>query len=358
MNPIAPMNLLRAGKSLPAAIVDGLPYTALAPMQDVTDLPFMQLLGEYGAPDLFFTEYFRVHGHSTLEAHILESILQHGTGRPVFAQMIGENLFDLERTARELQKHPIAGVDLNMGCPAPKVYKKCVGGGLLRDVPKIRKIFACLRQACNGRFTVKMRIGFDETDIFPQILELVNEFEIDLLSVHGRTVKQMYRGEVDYANIRLARESVDCPVLANGNITSARKAKQVLDFTGCAGVMIGRSAIRNPWIFRQCREYFQNQPLFEPKLKDVRSYIEDLWRTMDRPALPERSRLNRMKKFLNFVGQGVDEDGMFLYEMRRTTAIEDFFKVCDRHLIENNKCDLPFAAEPHPGVVARPNHES
>lgn len=345
-------------RPMPAGIIAGLPYTALAPMQDVTDLPFMQLLGEYGAPDLFFTEYFRVHEHSTLESHILESVLKHGTGRPVFAQMIGENLFHLERTARELQKHPVAGIDLNMGCPAPKVYKKCVGGGLLRDVPKIRKIFACLREACLGRFTVKMRIGFDETDIFPQILELVNEFEIDLLSVHGRTVKQMYRGDVDYALIRRARESVNCPVLANGNITSAPKAKEILDFTGCAGVMIGRSAIRNPWIFRQCREYFQKHALFEPQLQHVRSYIDDLWRIMDRPALYEQNRLNRMKKFLNFVGQGVDEDGSFLYQMRRTTAIDDFFKVCDHHLVEDGRGDLPFAAEPHPGVIARPNHES
>lgn len=358
MTSSALLNGVSSRAPLPSGIIDCLPYTALAPMQDVTDLPFMQLLGEYGAPDLFFTEYFRVHEHSTLEAHILESILHHGTGRPVFAQMIGENLFHLERTAHELQKHPVAGVDLNMGCPAPKVYKKCVGGGLLRDVPKIRKIFACLREACTGRFTVKMRIGFDETDIFPQILDLVNEFEIDLLSVHGRTVKQMYRGEVDYALIRLARESVNCPVLANGNITSAPKAREVIDFTGCAGVMIGRSAIRNPWIFRQCREFFQNQPMFEPQLQHVRVYIDDLWRIMDHPDLPERSRLNRMKKFLNFVGQGVDEGGTFLYEMRRTADAGAFFKVCDRHLVDGSKATLPFAAEPHPGVVARPNHEA
>ena len=116
-------------------------------MQDVTTLGFMQLLGNYGAPDLLFTEYFRVHGHSTLEKHIVDSILHHNTGRPIFAQLIGESLPDLERTVATIfeRELPVTGIDLNMGCPAPKVYKKNVGGGLLRDPAKIDQIFKCLK---------------------------------------------------------------------------------------------------------------------------------------------------------------------------------------------------------------------
>jgi tRNA-dihydrouridine synthase len=341
-------------RPLPEPAQPGTLPTALAPMQDVTDLAFMRLLGKYGAPDYFFTEYFRVHEHSTLDRHIVESILEHGTGRPVFAQMIGEDLFHLERTARDLQKLPIAGVDLNMGCPAPKIYRKNVGGGLLRDPGRIDAIFGCLRQAVETRFTVKMRIGFEDDRHFDTILSLVDRHGIDNLSLHGRTVRQMYRGEVDYDRIRRAVDAVRCPVFANGNIVSAAKAFDVQAHTGCHGAMIGRSAIRNPWIFAQIRD---PDTAGTRTLGDVRTYIEDLWNIHAKPGLPDRNRLNRMKKFLNFVGQGVDPEGRFLHEMRRAREVPAFFAVCDAHLLAEGRHRAPFAEEPYAGVLARPNHE-
>lgn len=342
---------------LPEPAEPGSLPTALAPMQDVTDLPFMRLLGKYGPPDYFFTEYFRVHDHSTPEQHILDSIEHHGTGRPVFAQMIGENLHHLRRTALLLQKYPVAGIDLNMGCPAPKVYRKNVGGGLLREPEKVERIFATLRECCTGRFTVKMRIGFEDDRNYHTLLSLVDKYGIDLLSIHGRTVKQMYRGEVDYERIRLACETVTCPVFANGNITSADKAMEVQAQTGCFGTMVGRSAIRNPWIFRQIRELGSGRPRFQPTLGDVRAYIDDLWLSTGRPGMPDPNHLNRMKKFLNFIGQGVDAEGRFLHEMRRAREASSFFAICDRHLVEDGRAGEPFNSEPFDGVLARPNHE-
>src|SRR6266576_5555887 len=111
---------------LPPGLAAGQPLTALAPMQDVTDLAFMRVIAHYGAPDYFFTEFFRVHAQSRPEKHILRSIDENTTERPVFAQLIGEDLLHLVRTAQELAQHPVAGIDLNLGCPAPKVYKKNV----------------------------------------------------------------------------------------------------------------------------------------------------------------------------------------------------------------------------------------
>ncbi len=242
--------------TLPPGITPGQPLTALAPMQDVTDLPFMRVMAHYGAPDYFFTEFFRVHAQSRPEKHILRSIVENQTGRPVFAQLIGEEIAHMVRTVKELLKYPIAGIDLNMGCPAPKIYKKNVGGGLLRDPAKIDELIGSLRDAVPGLFTVKMRIGFDSTENYQRVLELINKHGVDLLSVHGRTVKEGYRSEVHYDFIAHAARTVRCPVLANGNITSADKAATVLTETGAAGVMIGRHAIRNPWIFRQTRELF------------------------------------------------------------------------------------------------------
>jgi tRNA-dihydrouridine synthase B len=325
-------------------------------MQDVTDLAFMQVIAHYGAPDYFFTEFLRVHAQSKLEKHILRSIDENATGRPVFAQLIGEDLIHLARSAVELLRHPVAGIDLNMGCPAPKVYKKNVGGGLLRDPQKIDEILGTLRQCIPGLFTVKMRIGFEDTVHFERILDLINKHDVDLLSLHGRTVKEMYRSDVHYDYIARAVERVKCPVLANGNITSAATAVRVLGETKAAGVMMGRHAIRNPWIFRQCREAFSGQPVTPVTLADVRDYIARLYDATRQPGLAERIHVNKMKKYLNFVGQSVDGTGAFLHEMRRTESEAQLFDVCDRHLLAEPAA--VFADEPYPGVIARPNCET
>jgi tRNA-dihydrouridine synthase len=341
---------------LPIPITIGQPLTALAPMQDVTDLAFMGVIAHYGAPDYFVTEFLRVHAQSRPEKHILRSIDENATGRPVFAQLIGEDTNYLTRTVEELLKHPIAGIDLNLGCPAPKVYKKNVGGGLLREPSKIAEILTALRAAVPGLLTVKMRIGFEDTRHYDRILDLINEHRVDLLTVHGRTVKEMYRSDVHYEAIAHAVARVRCPVLANGNITTAVKASAVATTTGAAGIMLGRHAIRNPWIFRQCREHFAGRPITRITLADVREYIERLYRATQKPDLPERLHVGKMKKYLNFVGQSVDPDGAFLHDMRRTETEAELFAICDRHLLVEPTRE--FSPEPYPGVIARPNCET
>lgn len=343
-------------QTLPPPIAPGQPLTALAPMQDVTDLPFMRVMAHYGAPDYFFTEFFRVHAQSRPEKHIVRSIVENRTGRPVFAQLIGEEIPHMVRTVRELIKFPVAGIDLNMGCPAPKIYKKNVGGGLLRDPAKIDELLGALRESVPGLFTVKMRIGFDSTDNYRRILDLIAKHRVGLLSVHGRTVKEGYRSDVHYDFIAEAVRSVPCPVLANGNITSATRAAAVVDETRVAGVMIGRHAIRNPWIFRQCRERSAGATVFAPTLRDVRGYIEHLYRETRQPEIPEAAHVAKMKKYLNFVGQSVDAQGSFLHDMRRAMNEAELFAVCDRHLL--SEPERPFADEPYAGVIARPNCET
>jgi len=343
---------------LPTGLSAGLPLTALAPMQDVTDLAFMRVIAHYGAPDYFFTEFFRVHAQSRPEKHILRSIVENKTGRPVFAQLIGEHVSDMVRTVKELLRYPIAGIDLNMGCPAPKIYKKNVGGGLLRDPAKIDSLLGALRDAVPGLFTVKMRIGFDSTANYATVLELINKHGVDLLSVHGRSVKEGYHSDVHYDFIGQAARTVRCPVLANGNITSAHKAASVLAQTGAGGVMMGRHAIRNPWIFRQTRELLGATPslIFQPTLADVREYVARLYSETQQPDVPEKAHVAKMKKYLNFVGQSVDAEGKFLHDMRRAMTEAELFSVCDQHLLAGPT--KPFTAEPYPGIIARPNCET
>lgn len=330
-------------------------YSALAPMQDVTDRSFMNVIHHYGAPDFFFTEYFRVHATSCLDQDILEAITENQTDRPIFAQMIGESIPDLVRTAQALANHPIAGVDLNMGCPAPRIYRKNVGGGLLRDPEKVDQILGALRSAISGPLTVKMRVGFEDTEHFDKILHLLNHHQIDLLSLHGRTVKDMYHGAVNYDLIAHAVQTVHCPVLANGNITSAETALTVLKHTQAAGVMIGRSAIRNPWIFTQLRQALAGEPISVIPLSEVRRYIDRLYYTPKTKAIPERSKINYLKMYLNYIGQSVDAEGNFLREMRQAQTEVELLSVCDRALL--TEPDRPFAPEPYTGLTARPKAE-
>src|SRR5438552_11500434 len=212
------------------------PLLALAPMQDVTDLPFWGLMSRYGGPDVYYTEYFRVHATSNLEKPILKSITENPTGRPAIAEMIGNDIPALIRTAKELQQYPIVAIDLNLGCPAPVVYKKCAGGGLLREPDRVDAILGALRDAISIGFTVKTRLGFHSSDVFEELLPIFARHSLDLLTVHGRTVYEMYRTEVHYDFIERAVEAMPCPVLANGNVHSAQKAEEVLKITGAQGL--------------------------------------------------------------------------------------------------------------------------
>src|SRR5438552_706287 len=326
-------------------------------MQDVTDLPFWKLMTAYGGADVYFTEYFRVHPTSNLEAWILPSITDNPTGRPVIAQMIGNDIPSLVRAARELQQYPIVAVDLNLGCPAPVVYKKCAGGGLLRDPGKVDTILGALRDVVEMKFTVKTRLGFDTPEVFERLLPIFAKHSLDLLTVHGRTVAEMYRSEVHYDFIARAVEAMPCPVLANGNIYSAAKAFDVLEMTGARGLMIGRGAIRNPWIFHQIRQQQRGEPIFQPRGLDVLEYIRQLYAAVRPPDVREAAQVQKMKKYLNFIGLGVDAGGQFLHQIRRVATEAEFFRVCEAFLDHDGVMPLePFALTLNPSDVLAGEH--
>lgn len=322
------------------------PMLALAPMQDVTDLPFWKLMAAYGGADVYVTEYFRVHGTSTLQKHILKSITENPTGRPVIAQMIGNDIPSLVRTARELQEYPIAAVDLNLGCPAPVVYRKCAGGGLLREPRRVDAILGALRDAVKIKFTVKTRIGFDSPEVFDELLPIFTKHSLDLLAVHGRTVRERYSGTVHYDVIARAVAAMPCPVLANGNVYSAASAAEILKITGAHGLMIGRGAIRNPWLFRQIRERLNGETVFIPRGHEVLEYVRALYDAVCSPVARESAQVAKMKKYMNFLGEGVDRNGHFLHQIRRVTTKADFFRVCEEFLNHDQPLPLePFAVK-------------
>lgn len=332
--------------------------TALAPMQDITGLKFMDLVNGYGSPDLFFTEYFRVHSHARLDPDILSSITENSSGKPVFAQLIGEDLDHVARFANELQFYPIAGIDLNLGCPAPRVYRKNVGGGLLRDPNHIDRILNVLRATCQCPLTVKTRIGFEDARNFSQILDIFARHQIELLSIHARTVRGGYRSSPQYQFVKKAARRLDCPVLLNGDVTTAHSAIKLVNETGAAGVMIGRGAIRNPWIFLQIRQLQNRKEMFRPTLSDLNSYIQSLYNIFTNQEISEEKQVARLKKFLNFIGLSVDSKGEFLYLMRRARTKSELDKICGTFLIENGKALQFMNLEPFDGLIARPSAET
>ncbi len=309
-------------------------------MQDVTDLAFWRLMARYGGADVYWTEYFRVHGVSRPEKFILESIIHNPTGKPVVAQMIGNDIPALVRTAKELQQYPIAAIDLNLGCPAPVVYRKCAGGGLLREPNRIDSILGALRDACSVPFTVKTRLGFESPGEFDALLGIFAKHAIDLLTVHGRTVVQMYRPGVRYDLIAHAAHTLRCPVLANGNVHGPVQALKLLAETKACGLMIGRGAIRNPWLFDQIRQHRRGEKIFLPTGRQVLAYIHELWEAEVTLDVPELAQAQRLKKFMNFIGEGVPQAEQFLHEIRRVETRADFFRVCTTHLDHDQPMDL------------------
>jgi len=320
------------GGSLRSLFQSGSPVLSLAPMQDITDLPFWRLMSKYDGADLYFTEFFRVTPHYVPEKNILRSIIENPTGRPAVAQIIGNDLDAMARTAKALEKHAVAAIDLNLGCPAPVVYRKCAGGGLLRDLARVDALLAALRDAVEGAFTVKTRIGFESPGEFDALLEVFAKHRLDLLTVHGRTVAEKYGPHVHLDRIAQAVRFLPFPVQANGNVISAASAVETLAQTGAAGLMIGRGAIRNPWIFSQIRDRMAGLEVSLPTGRQVLDYISDLYEAVCSPGVPEKAQVQKMKKYMNFLGEGLDDSAAFLHDIRRCATRDEFFSICSRHL--------------------------
>jgi len=316
------------------------PFLALAPMQDVTDSAFWQLMHRYGGADVYWTEYFRVHAVSRPEKWILKSIADNSTGKPVIAQMIGNDIPSLIRTAKELQQLPVAAIDLNLGCPAPIVYKKCAGGGLLREPQRIDSILGALREAVSIKFTVKTRVGFSDVHEFDTLLPIFAKHSLDALTVHARTVTQMYRLPVHYDLIRQAAETMPCPVIANGHVYSAPQAQELIQQTKVRGLMIGRGVIRSPWLFNQIRQQLRGEPVTYPTGREVLAYIRALWESQASFDAAEKIQCERMKKFINYLGEGVPAP--FLHQIRRSQTEAEFYCIC-REFLDH---DQPMALEP------------
>ncbi len=303
-------------------------------MQDVSVLPLWRCLERRGGPDVYVTEYFRVHRDSHPEKEILRSIVDSPGDEPVIAQMIGNDPEHLLRTTKLLQdQSDCAGIDINLGCPAPTVCGKQSGGALLKDHDLVREIVETLRPTVRGTFTLKTRIGFETPEEFEALLALFASLPIDGLAIHGRTVREKYQSPVHTDCIKHAVKTLPFSVTANGSIVNAETALGMHRSTGASGLMIGRGGIRNPWLFQQVRDTFSGIKSHTPTLRDVREYIFELRDEIQASGDFDNDThlVHRMKKFTNYITSGIHE-GEFNHALRRSNTLALFEKICDEHL--------------------------
>jgi len=229
------------------------PIIALAPLAGYTDLPFRKVVKKYDA-DWSISEMINANALKYQNEKTLKMIQKNSNETPYSVQIAANNAEVAKAAVEVLNEYDfIDGIDLNVGCPVKKAIKSGYGGNLLNEPDNLSEIISTIAKTHNKKFfSVKMRIGFDEINGVERA-KLIEDSGADILTVHGRTVKQMYSGETNYEEIKKIKASLKIPVLANGNIDSYKKAKEVLEFTNCDGVMIGRGAIGNPWIFKEIK---------------------------------------------------------------------------------------------------------
>ncbi len=237
----------------------------MAPMAGVSNLPFRLIARESGAA-LAFSETVSGKGLVTGGARTWRLLRSSPREAPVAFQLFGSDAQVLGDACRRLADQGAAWIDLNMGCPVPKFIKNCAGSALLRDLPRATAIVREMRRAFPGTFSVKMRTGWDAASIVaPEMARIAAAEGAELISVHGRTRAQQYTGLADRGIIReVVRAVPGTPVLANGDIATPPDVFDMLRETGAAGVMIGRGAMGNPWIFEQTLALAAGRPLREP----------------------------------------------------------------------------------------------
>ena len=246
----------------------------LAPMAGVTDLPFRLLCREMGC-GLLYTEMVSAKAilYNNKNTDALLRVTE--AENPIAVQLFGSDPQIMADMAKRLEERPFDVIDVNMGCPVPKVVNNGEGSALLKSPDLIEEIVRKVSSAIHKPVTVKVRIGFENAPVdIVEIAKRVEDAGAAAIAVHGRTRQQYYSGTADWDTIRRVKEAVTIPVIGNGDVDSPLKAEALMKQTGCDAVMVGRAVRGNPWLFRELNHYFRTGELMErPSTEEIREMI-------------------------------------------------------------------------------------
>jgi tRNA-dihydrouridine synthase B len=246
------------------AIAVAEPVVALAPMAGVTDLPFRLLAKEMGC-SLLYSEMVSYQGLLHDNRHTHDMLRIDDRERPLAVQIFGAEPVGMAAAARIVERAGADIIDINMGCPTPKIVKNGEGSALMRKPELAAAIMAAVVDAVSVPVTVKIRKGWDEVSVNAvEIAALAEQAGVAAIAVHGRTREQFYTGTADWDIIRRVKERVNIPVFGNGDVRTPQDAERLLAFSGCDAIMVGRAAQGNPWIFRQIRHYLASGEVLPP----------------------------------------------------------------------------------------------
>lgn len=319
------------------------PPLFLAPMAGVTDRDFRRIVRRIGGVGVVAMEFISsrnlVHGQPVLRERTREMLAFHPEERPLSIQIYGSDARTMAEAAREVEELRPDLCDVNMGCPANRVLKGCAGAALMGDPPLAARIVREVRKAVSVPLTVKFRLGLDEERLnYLELGRICQEEGADAVALHARTASQRFTGRADWRHVARLAEALDIPVLGNGDVRTADDALAMLQETGCGGVMIGRGATRNPWIFRQIahrlpRAGSDAAPGADagPTLADRRELVLAHFRAVAARD-PEGEALHKLRKFTGWYSHGLPRGR----ELRRQIndlpdvatflgAVEDFF---------------------------------
>lgn len=247
---------------------------ALGPMAGVTDLPFRLLCKEMGC-NMLYTEMVSAKAILYKNKNTKELLNIDKNEHPVGVQLFGSDPDIMAQIAAQVEEGECDFIDINMGCPVPKIVNNGEGSALLKQPKLVEEILTKMVKAVNKPVTVKIRKGFENGTVYAvEIAKIAESCGVSVIAVHGRTREQYYSGKADWDVIKDVKKAVKIPVIGNGDIFSAEDAKAMKEYTGCDGLMVARGARGNPWIFREIKEYLENGNVIDkPTINDIREMI-------------------------------------------------------------------------------------
>lgn len=299
------------------------PNIILAPMAGVTDSVFRRMILSMGGCGLVSSEMTNAASVSPklLQRHKLLDYLPEE--RPFTMQLSGNDPDLVARAAQTIQELGADILDINCGCPSPKVTGGGHGASLLRDLPKLRQVLRAVRAAVTIPVTLKFRAGWDEQHLnYLDTARIAEEEGIAALALHPRTREQRYTGDADWSRIAAVKRHVTIPVIGSGDVTDAYAALWRLHTSGVDGVMIGRGAMANPWIFGQIAQLRRGEQLFVPAPADKYALLQRYF-TMCLEEMPERLALNKLKQFISQFQIGLPGSAAFRASIHHSTSAAD-----------------------------------